>query len=222
MHLFGLDPSASAVVLAAIIAAGATMIVGVTGLAASVSIARLSSRASTVNTTLQLRADHARRLWERRADTYVEILSHMVQRSAVRIDVANNYVLKNQAMGRLGGPIPQTTIGSLVAPFNPENRFELDARVRAFASNEVYEAFVRATGANMMIGTAMAHHFNLVRVTPVDDIGRPQPTDELTESGKNLQEKFTEGGATDRMLEEIIRSELHGHEEDKPQPAKQR
>ena len=176
VNLRGMGP----IVTAAIVSVSGTVIVGVAGFGASIWNAR---KANT--------HDQQRRVWDRRADVYVDTLAAMQYRHLKRrVEMSGSIYM-------LDGRAQQNYLGDLAASATP-NWSQIEARLQAFASEPVFTA-VKATSA-AHFGVVVKHDFFREHA---DGVNRRSLM-------KDADEALIAAEGADAAAIELIRAELQG------------
>jgi hypothetical protein len=157
-------------VMAAAIGVGGTVLVGVAGFGAAI-----------WNTRRTIAHARESRIWDRRADVYVEALAALHYRHVV-------------ARSRL---VDEETEKAMLAGRQQPEWPALEARLQAFASEPVFMAVEASSRAHRAAGFA----FGMWR--KADDDIHPG-------FGKDAMEKGRAAEAADKVAVELIRTELHG------------
>lgn len=167
-----MDSQTSAALIAALSAGGVAIVGFITNLR---------------TTTRTLDAARDQRLWEKQAEVYEEILAFCAYRQASR-----------QRIISLGdSPDTQAGLQRLLGSYEPPSWFQMQARVIAFGSVEVEQAFRNARVADEACAAAQLAAF---RATEAADITADQ-------AGKIL-ELATAAEAADNWLATIARDQL--------------
>lgn len=157
--------------------------------------------ADTANETTRrtLEADRERRLWERRADLYVEVLAFIAHRQIKRQDAIKEYMWSP--------PDIQALIDERISSYAPPYGFQMEARIRAFASSAIVEAYLAATKAH---DSCWALHLNQRHnERHPSDLPHPDEAeikrvflDAIAQFGKQADE-------ADNTLTDLVRAELN-------------
>jgi hypothetical protein len=135
-----MDPT----ILASVIAGGAATVVAIVGYLFNWSSTRKTIEAGTANTVRALDAARDDRVWDKRAAAYEETLAGMLYRQA-----------KQQDRMRLlrYGPDYEKGLQDFYASYDPPSWFVTQARLLAYASQEVKDAFDAAFTAEVEVRT---------------------------------------------------------------------
>lgn len=136
------DPTVIAAVITVVGTAVATVVVAAAGFVATyrttkraVDSGELTAKAvldsAEKNLQATIRGEREHRLWERRTDTYIDVLADVTHRQAVREHHARRYRLNQEA---------EEAIQEHLDSFIPASWFALEARLRAYATDEVIAA----------------------------------------------------------------------------------
>jgi hypothetical protein len=188
-----------AVIGAAAIGVGGSVIVAIAGFIASTRSARISAEASTENTRLMLEAERQYRLWDQRAKVYAETLAYANHRAMTREDMFKGYQLDEQSEAVLKG---------LRDSYDAPNWFDFEARVRAFASEPVYRAFIEAHGRDTDIARKAREWYQITelnRTRPFESQGGGKKALVAWEA---IGEAIKLAATADGNLAQLIRDEL--------------
>ncbi|RZU10156.1 hypothetical protein EV645_6618 [Kribbella rubisoli] len=125
--------------LAALIGAGAVAVTAISGFIASVRVARLATTNASNTLQLALTEQQRERVWERRAEVYVDVVEYVHRRLRARQSLHEPAVLT--AVGGTG-IVPPVDYGAA-------EWFAFDARLRVFAADSVLKEFSAALKADI-------------------------------------------------------------------------
>lgn len=105
----------------------------------------LASAEANVRTTVRGEREH--RLWERRTDLYVDLLAFAIHRREDRANELKMFRWDEETEARRKQWLDSHKL--------PDDMFVMEARIRAFASNRVLQAFDAANAAHAMVRDAV-------------------------------------------------------------------
>jgi len=206
--LRSVDSTIAAAIITAI-SSGAIAALGIFGTLRAASKGAESTREATARantaaldtTRLTLAAEHERRLWERRAEVYVELLAESAHQQAGR-----EYKLKSFRRDEA----TEKAIADVIRSYVPRPWFELEARVRAFASEQVIVAYDTARRAHMTaFAIDEAWQEMVAEATSVPGGPAAQQLASGEPMGLKVKDALTTAHSADTALMEAIRAELH-------------
>jgi hypothetical protein len=185
------------------------VLVGVTGTAVVARIGFKSTRTATdaavagglATVQAQIEADRRSRIWEKRADAYTDLIAVIQHRQDIR---------QGMWQGIVTGAEPDR-------PSATVDVRQVEARVIAYASNEVIRASQEAGSAGGRYETEVANWHTYVeqgRMSPDMWRSGPRPDD----ARKAAEQLHKESDRLDDALTDIIRDELHAGADQPPGP----
>jgi hypothetical protein len=191
-------------IVAALIAAGATIVsVGATAFVAvrAYHMTRTTNaatiQAGIENTIRVLNGARNDRIWDKRAEAYVDALRYLHRTQAERTDMAHTGRYVNEAERQL----EEWRAGMLTAEWR-----DIQARLLAFASDPVFDALQEAEKA---IGWFREKFQNWKWMR--DNVGDPSGPDasDVSREQEAIRAAMEEASRRDEALLEAIRAELH-------------
>lgn len=123
-----------------------TATVAITGARTTRKVTDRTNKAATANTVLALDAARADRLWDRRADAYIDALRFLQSRQALREEAVRTARFDRQGEDRIRQWLSSFTM--------PEDWLGVEARMLAYASQPVFDALRESGQANEAIDAA--------------------------------------------------------------------
>jgi hypothetical protein len=160
--------------------------------------------ASTANTMASLAAAREDRLWEKRAAAYEETIAALQYRQMKRQHELRTYRLPEDA---------EQQLKDFFDSYEPPGWFEAQGRLRAYASDEVQEAFEATRQADLEVRVLYDRWFMLTeqaRTAMESGNFAAAPDGSLVvQARKGVNPALEEAEARDEAVIKLIRDELH-------------
>jgi hypothetical protein len=164
--------------------------------------------ASTANTMASLAAAREDRLWEKRAGAYEETLAALQYRQVKRQHELRMYRLDEDS---------EQQLKDFFASYEPPGWFQAQARLRAYASDEVWEAFEATRQADLEVWGLYRQYKMLAEDTRLAvESGRPGAAadgETMLRARRAVNPAVAEAETKDEAVTKLIREELRSKPE---------